>query len=136
MYDEKKVGKKALRIEDIRKTATVLIRGQNTVPFDPKAGWKEGDLVSQYVVSREDAEGSAADNKHVKGVWKDGAWTVVWARPLNLANADDKALRDGKVYNFGFAVHDDNVTSRGHFVSFPVAIGFGIKADIQATRLK
>ena len=136
MYDEKKVGKKALRIEDIRKTATVLIRGQNTVPFDPKADWKEGDLVSQYVVSREDAEGSAADNKHVKGVWKDGAWTVVWARPLNLANADDKALRDGKVYNFGFAVHDDNVTSRGHFVSFPVAIGFGIKADIQATRLK
>ncbi|OGQ22061.1 MAG: hypothetical protein A3C54_04640 [Deltaproteobacteria bacterium RIFCSPHIGHO2_02_FULL_60_17] len=136
MYDEKKVGKKALRIEDLRKTSTVMLRGQNTVPFDPKAGWKEGDLVSQYVVSREDAAGSAADNKNAKGVWKDGEWTVVWARKLNLTNPDDKALKEGKAYNFGFAVHDDNVTSRGHQVSFPITVGFGAKADIQATRLK
>lgn len=136
MYDEKKAGKKALRIEDLRKTSTVLIRGQNAVPFDPNAGWKEGDLVSQYVVSREDAAGSAADNKDAKGVWKDGMWTVVWARKLNLTNPDDKALKEGKAYNFAFAVHDDNVTSRGHQVSFPVTLGFGAKADIQATKLK
>jgi len=136
MYDEKKTGKKALRIEDLRKTPTVLVRGQNTVPFDPNAGWKEGDLVSQYVVSAEDAAGSAADNRQAKGVWKDGMWTVVWARKLNLANPDDKPLREGKAYTFGFAVHDDNITSRGHQVSFPVTVGFGAKADIQATKLK
>ncbi len=136
MYDEKKIGKKALRIEDLRKTPTVLVRGQNTVPFDPNAGWKEGDLVSQYVVSAEDAAGSAADNKQAKGVWQDGMWTVVWARKLNLANPDDKALQEGKAYNFAFAVHDDNMTSRGHHVSFPLTVGFGAKADIQATKLK
>jgi len=136
MYDEKKIGKKALRIEDLRKTPTVLVRGQNTVPFDPNAGWKEGDLVSQYVVSAEDAAGSAADNRQAKGVWKDGMWTVVWARKLNLANPDDKALQEGKAYNFAFAVHDDNMTSRGHHVSFPLTVGFGAKADIQATKLK
>ncbi len=136
MYDEKKTGKKALRIEDLRKTPTVLVRGQNTVPFDPNAGWKEGDLVSQYVVSAEDAAGSAADNKQAKGVWNDGMWTVVWARKLNLANPDDKALQAGKAYNFAFAVHDDNMTSRGHHVSFPLTVGFGAKADIQATKLK
>ncbi len=136
MYDEQKVGKKALRIEDLRKVSTVLIREQNAVPFDPTAGWQEGDLVSQYVVSREDAAGSAADNKQAKGVWKDGMWTVVWARKLNLTNPDDKALKEGKVYNFGFAVHDDNITSRGHQVSFPITVGFGAKADIQATKLK
>ena len=136
MYDEKKIGKKALRIEDLRKTPTVLVRGQNTVPFDPNAGWKEGDLVSQYVLSAEDAAGSAADNKQAKGVWKDGMWTVVWARKLNLANPDDKALQAGKAYNFAFAVHDDNMTSRGHHVSFPLTVGFGAKADIQATKLK
>ncbi len=136
MYDEKKVGKKALRIEDLRKTPTILVRGDTAVPFDPNAGWKEGDLVSQYVVSREDAAGSAADNKEAKGVWKDGMWTVVWARKMNLANPDDKALQEGKAYNFAFAVHDDNVTSRGHQVSFPTTVGFGAKAAIQATKLK
>jgi len=70
-----------------------------------------------------------------KGVWKDGAWTVVWARKLNLANPDDKALKEGKAYNFAFAVHDDNITTRGHHVSFVRTLGFGAKADIQAVKL-
>lgn len=135
MYDEKKFGKKALVFEDIRKMPTALVREENAVAFDPNAGWKAGDLLPQYVVSRQDATGSAADNKQAKGVWKDGTWTVVWARPLNLTNADDKALKEGKVYNFAFAAHDDNMTSRGHFVSFPVTVGFGAKADIQAVKL-
>ena len=136
MYDEKKVGKKALALDDIRKTPTAVVREQGAVPFDPNAGWKVGDLLPQYIVSREDATGSAADNKQVKGVWKDGMWTVVWARPLNLANPDDKALKEGKAYNFAFAVHDENMTSRGHLVSFPVTVGFGAKAAIEATKLK
>jgi hypothetical protein len=136
MYDEKKVGKKALTVDDFRKVNTVIIREQGAVPFDPNAGWKAGDLLPQYVVSREDAAGSAADNKQVKGVWKDGVWTVVWARPLNLTNPDDKALKEGKVYNFAFAVHDDNITTRGHHVSFPVPVGFGAKAEVEATKLR
>ena len=136
MYDPNKVGKRALAIGDIRKTTTAMLPGQNAVPFDPKAGWKAGDLVSQYYLSMADASGSAADNKNVKGVWKDGLWTLEWVRSRNLANADDKALKDGKAYNFAFAVHDDNMTSRGHHVSFPVTVGFGAKAAIEATKLK
>ena len=136
MYDEKKFGKKALTADEIRKIPTALIREQNAVPFDPNAGWKAGDLLPEYIVSRESAKGSGADNDQVKGVWKDGAWTVVWARKLNLANPDDKALKEGKVYNFAFAVHDDNITTRGHHISFPVTVGFGAKAAIEATRLK
>ena len=136
MYDEKKAGRKAFAESDIRKVSTILIREQNAVPFDPNAGWKAGDLLPRYVVSGADAAGSAADNRNVKGVWKDGTWTVVWVRPLNLTNPDDKALREGKVYNFGFAVHDDNITTRGHQVSFPVTVGFGAKATIEATKLK
>jgi hypothetical protein len=136
MYDATKAGKTALAIDDIRKTTTVMQPGQNAVPFDPGAGWKTGDLVSQYVVDRKFAEGSAADNKQASGAWKDGTWTVVWTRARNLANPDDKALKDGKAYNFGFAVHDDNMTSRGHHVSFPVTVGFGAKAAIEATKLQ
>jgi hypothetical protein len=33
-------------------------------------------------------------------------------------------------------VHDDNITTRGHHISFPVSVGFGAKADIQATKIK
>jgi len=136
MYDEKKVGKKALTADEIRKVPTALIREQNAVPFDPNAEWKVGDLIPEYVLNKEGAKGSGADNKNVKGVWQNGMWTVVWARPLNLSNPDDKALTEGKVYNFSFAVHDDNITTRGHHVSFPVTVGFGAKAAIEATRLK
>ena len=136
MYDETKVGRKALAAGDIRNVPTALIRGVNAVPFDPGAGWKEGDLIPEYVLNRDASKDSAADNSQVKGTWRDGAWTVVWARKLNLANADDKALREGKSYNFAFAVHDDNITTRGHHVSFPVTVGFGAKAEIQATKLK
>ena len=136
MYDDKKVGKKALAAGDIRKTPTALIRGENAVPFDANAGWKEGDMIPEYVLNKEGATGSGADNKNVKGVWNNGTWTVVWVRPLNLTNPDDKALREGKVYNFAFAVHDDNITTRGHQVSFPVTVGFGARASVEATRLK
>jgi hypothetical protein len=104
------------------------------VPFDPNAGWKEGDMVPDYVLGRTVAQGSAADNKAI-GSWKDGMSTVVIVRPLGLANADDKALKDGGVYNVGFAVHDDNITTRGHHISFVRTLGIGAKADIEAVKL-
>ncbi len=106
----------------------------NAVPFDPNAPWKEGDLIPDYVTSREDAKGSAADNNTISG-WKDGMWSVVLTRPLGLTNADDKMLKAGGVYNVGFAVHDDNITTRGHHVSFVRTLGLGAKADIEAVRL-
>ena len=135
MFDEKKTGRKAFSDAGTPKSGGVLLREQNAVAFDPNAGWKTGDLLPQYYVTA-DAKGSAADNKNVKGVWKDGTWTVVWVRPLNLANPDDKALREGKAYNFGFAVHDDNITTRGHHVSFVRTLGIGAKAAIEATKIK
>ena len=91
-------------------------------------------MVPDYVLGRADAQGSAADNK-ATGTWKDGVWTVVMVRPLGLANADDKALKEGGIYNVGFAVHDDNITTRGHHISFVKSLGIGAKADIQAVKL-
>jgi hypothetical protein len=91
-------------------------------------------MIPDYVTSREDAKGSAADNNAIAS-WEDGMWTVVIIRPLGLANDDDKALKEGSVYNVGFAVHDDNITTRGHFVSFPRSLGIGANADIKAVKL-
>jgi hypothetical protein len=59
----------------------------------------------------------------------------VVTRPLNLGNADDKALKEGGVYNVGFAVHDDNITTRGHHVSFVRTLGIGTPATIRAVKL-
>ena len=134
MWDEKKVGYKSITANDLRKGDHFLIREQNAVPFDPSAGWKEGDLIPDYLISRVDANGSAADNNAIAN-WKDGTWTVVMIRPLGLGSGDDKALKDGGVYNVGFAVHDDNITTRGHHVSFVRTLGLGAKADIQAVKL-
>ena len=136
MWDEKKVGFKSIRGDSqARKGDLFLVREQNAVPFDPNADWKEGDMVPDYVISRADASGSAADNNAIAS-WKDGMWTVVMVRPLGLTNADDKLLKAGGVYNIGFAVHDDNITTRGHHVSFVKTLGFGAKADIKATKLR
>ena len=134
MWDVNKTGYRSISAADLRKGPHFLIREQNAVPFDPSAGWKEGDLIPDYVLSREDAKGSAADNNAIAS-WKDGLWTVVLIRPLNTANADDKALKERGVYNVGFAVHDDNITTRGHHVSFVRTLGIGAAADIRATKL-
>ena len=134
MWDEKKVGYKSITAGQLRKGEHFLLREKNAVPFDPNAGWKEGDMIPDYFVSRDNAKGSAADNNAVAS-WKDGMWTVVMIRPLGLANNDDKSLKEGGVYNVGFAVHDDNITTRGHHVSFVRTLGFGAKANIEAVKL-
>ncbi|OGI43683.1 MAG: hypothetical protein A2150_05800 [Candidatus Muproteobacteria bacterium RBG_16_64_11] len=139
MFDAGKVGAKSVTAGKMRdpKGPQTLVPGQTAVPFDPAAGWKEGDLLPQYYINRADAKGSAADNTDVKGSWGNGAWTVVWARPLDTGHPqDDKILKAGGVYTLGFAVHDDNITTRGHHVSFPVTLGLGAKADIQAVKTR
>ena len=138
MWDAKKVGYRSITTDQLRKSEHFLIAGQNAAPFDATLPWKEGDMIPDYVISREGASGSAADN-NAAASWKDGTWTVVMIRPLGLTNADDKNLKQGGVYNVGFAVHDDNITTRGHYVSFVKTLGLdaqGTKVDINAVRLR
>ena len=125
---------KSITMAQLHKGEHFLVREKNAAPFDPNAGWKEGDMIPDYITSREDAKGSAADNNAIAS-WKDGMWTVVLIRPLGLTNGDDKNLKEGSVYNVGFAIHDDNITTRGHQVSFVKTIGFGAKANIEAVKL-
>lgn len=135
MFDEAKVGFKSRVMDEIRDTSqpSSLIAEENAVAFDPNAGWKEGDMIPEYYLTRTGAEGSAADNSDVQGTWEDGMWTVVWTRKLDTGNPmDDKIMKVGGVYTFGFAVHDDNITTRGHHVSWPMTVGIGTEAEITA----
>ena len=139
MFDPAKVGAKALRAEDIgnpEKPAAV-IKETNAKPFDPNAGWQEGDILPGRLLSRVEAKESAADNDAVSGTWKDGVYTLVWRRKLDTGHpADDKTMKVGGKYTVAFAVHDDNVTTRFHHVSFPQTLGIGVEADIAAVTLK
>ncbi len=134
MWDEKKTGYKAITADKLSKGLNFLDPSVNAVPFDPSAGWKEGDMLPSNTVSRSHAEGSAADNSSI-ATYKDGMWTMVLIRPLGLVNKDDKPLKAGGVYNVGFSVHDGNVDGRGHYVSYVKTLGMGTKADIQAVKL-
>jgi hypothetical protein len=139
MFDEQKVGFKSRTMENLRDPAAPpsLIVEQNTVAFDADADWNEGDMIPEYYVSRVAAEGSAADNSDVTGSWEDGMWTVLWTRKLDTGHPqDDKIMKTGEVYTFGFAVHDDNITTRGHYVSWPMSVGIGVDADITALAVK
>ena len=137
MFDAQKVGFKSRTMDQIRDTEqpSSIIAEENAVAFDPNAGWQEGDMIPEYYVSRTMAKESAADNSDVKGTWDNGTWTVVWVRKLDTGHpADDKIFKEGNAYTFGFAVHDDNITTRGHHVSFPMTVGFGATADIEAVK--
>ncbi|HNG66548.1 MAG TPA: ethylbenzene dehydrogenase-related protein, partial [Thauera aminoaromatica] len=130
---------KALALADVGNASKphALIREDNAVAYDPDAGWKKGDVLPGRLLSRADASGSAADNADVRGEWADGQWTVLWTRKLDTGHADDdKALKPGGVVNVGLAVHDDNVTTRFHHVSFPLTLGIGTKATISSVALK
>lgn len=138
MFDPDKVGVKAITVEDIGDSSKpfALIREENAAPYDANADWEEGDVLPGRLLSRADAKGSAADNSNVQGTWEDGVWTVVWTRKLDTGHpGDDKILEEGQRYTVGFAVHDDNVTTRYHFVGFPVSLGIGVEGDIEAIKL-
>jgi ethylbenzene dehydrogenase len=139
MFDAAKTGSRALRAEDIGNPdrPAAIVKEANAVAFDPKARWQEGDLLPGRLLSRVDAKGSAADNDTVVGSWKDGTYTLVWRRKLDTGHpADDKIMKIGARYTVSFAVHDDNVTTRFHHVSFPLTLGIGVDADIKSVTLK
>ncbi len=55
---------------------------------------------------------------------KAGTWTLVMKRKLTSDKPGDISLALDKVYNFGFAIHDDFSNSRFHHVSLGYKLGF------------
>ncbi|MBI3025874.1 MAG: hypothetical protein HYY66_09445 [Candidatus Tectomicrobia bacterium] len=101
---------------------------------------KEGDLLFQRVLrppdeSRGDIQAYGVYSK--KPGEKMGKYTLILKRKLNTGHPeDDVILKDGEVYPIAFAVHDDHVTTRRHHVSFEYTLGLGVKADIEAKKIR
>jgi cytochrome c-type protein NapC len=66
---------------------------------------------------------------------KDGTWSVVVKRKLKSDKAGDISIEAGKVYNFGFAIHDDYSSARYHHVSFGYKLALdNDEAEINAVK--
>jgi len=138
MFDTKKTGYIALQEKDFTDPGKVIaiIKEVNAKPYDPNAGFKAGDILPGRLLTQK-TEGSAGDNDSSEGAWNNGVYTVVFRRKLDTGNAkDDKIMKTGGIYHVGFAIHDDNVTTRFHQVSFPLTLGIGARADITAVDIK
>jgi hypothetical protein len=138
MFDKAKSGFSVLTEADLNDLSKQkhLIIGTNTVAAG--ASFNEGDILPAHIINTGEAKGSAAD-VYAKGSWNDGKYEVLIQRKLDTGNPlDDKVLKIGSVYGFGFSIHDDAAGKRAHLVSFPVSIAIGGsgKANIVATTLK
>lgn len=89
------------------------------------------------------ADGHIADKRvmeggktllEARGELEGDTWTVIFTRKLS-GGEGDVALEPGKVYNFGFAIHDDHTLGRYHYVSFGYTLGLdNAKAEINAVK--
>jgi hypothetical protein len=95
--------------------------------------WRSKDkAVDGYVADKRVMEGGKG-LVEAKGELKGDTWTVTFTRKL-AGGEGDVTLEPGKVYNFGFAIHDDHASGRFHHVSLGYTLGIDAKADITAAK--
>ncbi|MDP2825701.1 MAG: ethylbenzene dehydrogenase-related protein [Sulfuritalea sp.] len=135
MFDPaKNSGRVALTEAQFRDPKAPRLDNANSVPFDP-AKVKDGDVLPGFILNTK-SEGSG-DDLNASGTWANGIWTMYVWRKLDTKQKDDIALAAGQTYPVGLAVHDDNVTTRFHYVSLPLKLSLGKKdGHINAVELK
>lgn len=75
----------------------------------------------------------ASDNIVAAGTQDGDNWSVVIQRPL-AGGEGDIALEAGKVYNVGFAIHNEHTAGRFHHVSMGYKLGIDAAGDISAKK--
>ena len=101
------------------------------------------DLIRHKAGTKESENGYILDDRIMTGgeevlfnsSLENGLWLVELKRKLNSDKAGDIALDFDKLYNFGFAIHDDYTNGRFHHVSLGYKLGFdNDQADINAVK--
>jgi hypothetical protein len=135
MFDPaKNGGRVALTEAQFRDPKAPKLDNANSMPFDA-AKVKDGDVLPGFILNSK-TEGSA-DDLNASGSWANGVWTMYVWRKLDTKQKDDIALAPGQTYPMGMAVHDDNVTTRFHYVSLPMKLSLGKKeGHLNAVEIK
>ncbi len=141
MFNAAATGYRALAWDDvtggkISQDSTYYLREGEAVPFDPAAGWTQGDTLPRRILRT--PEGSSADIAVAgTGRWVDGYWDVTLSRKLDTGDRlNDKMLRDQGAYAVAFSIHRDATGGRWHYVSLPKSLGLGRSADLTAQRFE
>lgn len=139
MFDSERTGQTSLNLDDIISGKygfddNYFLSPETAAPFDPNAGWKNGDTLPRRVLRAE--SGSRADVVVANQArWKDGYWDVTLVRKMDTGNAsDDKIFKDRGSYDVAFAVFRNASTMRWHYVSLPVSLGLEAEAQLVAER--
>lgn len=123
-------------VKDDKKTKYVKDGNVGAGKFYDLLQYKSGKgqkAVDGYVADKRVMEGGKA-LVEAKGELKGDTWTVEFKRKLAGGESDVK-LEPGKLYNFGFAIHDDHTVGRYHYVSFGYTLGLdNAKAAINAVK--
>ena len=78
--------------------------------------------VDGWIDSERHMEGGKSLVK-AEGKKEDGKWVVTFERELAGKGKGDHTIAADKVYNFGFAVHEDHTNARYHYVSLGYQFG-------------
>lgn len=128
-------GGKALGGWDKLKGDVDIKAAQETKQFMDIVRYKSGSKEvedGQVLAQRDMHKGVGAA---VEASLKGGTWSVIIKRKLKSENAGDVSIEAGKVYNFGFAIHDDYSSARYHHVSFGYKLALdNTDAEVNATR--
>ena len=95
--------------------------------------YKAGEKVSENGVILMDRNMQGGQEVEFNATLDNGTWTVEMVRDLKSDKPGDLSLDLGKVYNFGFAIHDDYTIGRFHHVSLGYRLAFDSDAaDLNA----
>lgn len=97
--------------------------------------WRSGEnkAYDGHIAEARAMEGGSA-LQGATGSLSNGTWSVVFTRAFS-GGQGDVTLEPGKVYSFGFAIHDDHASGRYHHVSLGYPLGIDAEAPIVAKRL-
>jgi cytochrome c-type protein NapC len=90
-----------------------LIQYRSGKGLGPVDGWVDSERHMDGGKSQLKAEGRKEGNK----------WVVIFERAKAGGGKGDHAITPDKVYNFGFALHEDYTNARFHYVSLGYQFG-------------
>lgn len=119
-----------LRSEEEIKAATDANKYMDLVRY--KAG--EQVVEDGHILAERNMHGG--QGAEASATLENGIWTVMIKRKLKSDSAGDVSVEAGKVYNFGFAIHDDYTSGRYHHVSFGYKLALdNDEAEVNAAKL-
>ena len=119
------------KLKSVEEIQAELTAGRFMDLFRYKSG--KGETEDGYILEQRYMSGG--EGFEVDARQEGGNWVVVMKRSLKSDKPGDISLEAGKLYNFGFAIHDDYTDARFHHVSLGYKLGLdNEEAEVNAVK--